>query len=114
LTTERPPVRTPTRSGGSAQIRVWHLALLVLFVAIAIKNIQDQGRRESVLIALAVSGFLFYGVIVWLAWRVARRWEKRLGPTALLILFLVGMAGLFMASTVIYLGIEYLYLVRRR
>ena len=36
------------------QPRIWHLSLLVLFVAIAIADIQDQRVHEPFLIALAV------------------------------------------------------------
>lgn len=95
------------------QLRFWHLMMLVLFVATAIKNIQDQRREEPALIALAVSGFVVYGVIAWLAWPVAKRLDKRIRPLPLLILYLTAMAGLFLASTVIYLVIEHVYLVGR-
>jgi hypothetical protein len=105
---------TPPRAGPAVQLRVWHLALLVLFVAVAIKNIQDQRRSEPALIALAASGFVVYGVLGWLGWRVARRFEKRVGASLLLILYLTGMAGLFLASTAVYLVIEHMYLISRR
>lgn len=93
------------------QLRVWHLALLVLFVAIAIVNIQDQRRSEPVLIALASAGFALYGVLGWLGWHVARRLDARLGPWLVRIVFLSAMAGLFLVATVVYLVIEYSYLV---
>jgi hypothetical protein len=93
-----------------AGLRVWHLALLVLFVAVAIRNIQDQGRREPALIALAVAGFVAYGLLGWLGWRLARRFEARIGATALLALYLVAMSALFLVATVVYLLIEYRYL----
>jgi hypothetical protein len=92
------------------QFRVWHLVLLVLFVAVAIVNIQDQRRSEPALIALAAAGFVAYWLLGWAGWRVARRFSARLGPTTLLILYLTAMAALFLVATGIYLVIEYLYL----
>jgi hypothetical protein len=91
------------------RLRIWHLALLVLFVAIAIVNIQDQRATEPALIALAAGGFVVYGLLGWVGWRVARRFEARLGLTLLLILYLTAMAGLFLMATIAYLVIEHLY-----
>src|SRR4051812_1381896 len=74
-TTERPSPserhETPPRG-----LRVWHLWLLSLFVAVAIVNIQDQRRSEPALIALATAGFVLYGLIGWAGWRLARRLER--------------------------------------
>jgi Kef-type K+ transport system membrane component KefB len=96
-----------------AQLRVWHLALLVLFVAIAIADIQNHHREERILIALAAVGYGLYGLIGWLAWRLVRRFEARIGRTRLLILYLVAMAVFFLLATVIYLSIENSYLAGR-
>ena len=68
--------RNPGPGAPAVQLRVWHLALLVLFVAVAIKNIQDQRRSEPALIALAVSGFVAYGVLGWLGWRCRKPVRK--------------------------------------
>ena len=92
-----------------ARLRIWHLALLVLFVAIAIVNIQDQRASEPALIALAAGGFVLYGLLGWVGWRIARRYEARLGLTVLVILYLTAMAGLFLMATIAYLVIEHLY-----
>jgi hypothetical protein len=109
-----PPTTPPTRRAvPPVQFRVWHLALLVLFVAVAIVNIQDQRRGEPALVALAASGFAAYGLLGVLAWRFARRFQPRLGEAPLLALYLVAMAALFLVATVAYLAIEYLYLVGR-
>lgn len=113
MTDDQPPNSAGQRTSRPGQFRVWHLALLVFFVAIAIVNIQDQRRTEPALIALAVSGFVLYGILGWLGWRVARRFAARLGPTLLLILYLVAMAALFLAATMIYLIVEQLYLFGR-
>jgi hypothetical protein len=43
-------------------------------------------------------------------WRVARRLEARLGPTLLLILYLIAMAALFLIATAVYLVAEHAYL----
>ncbi len=93
------------------QLRVWHLGLLVLFVAVAIADIQDHGRREPVLIALATAGYTLYGLLCLGAWRFARRFGSRLKPTALLAVYMVAMAGVFLVATVLYLGIESVYLI---
>jgi hypothetical protein len=93
------------------RFRVWHLWLLALFVGVAIVNIQDQGRSEPALIALATAGFVLYGLLGRGAWCLARRYRARLGTTAVLALYLVAMAVLFLAATVAYLLIEHAYLV---
>ena len=105
------PTPRARRALPAVQLKVWHLSLLVVFVAIAIKNIQDQRRSEPTLIALAAVGFALYGVLGWHGWRIARRFEGRIGTSHLLAFYLVGMAGLFLLSTVIYLVIEHIYLV---
>lgn len=93
------------------QFRIWHLWLLALFVAMAIVNIRDQGRSEPALVALAAAGFALYGLLAWGAWCLARRLRPRLGMIPVLALYLVAMAGLFLVATVIYLLLEYDYLV---
>lgn len=97
------------RAGPAAGPRVWHLALLVLFVAVAIVNIQDQRVREPALIALACIGFIGYGLLGRLIWRLSRRFEPRLGPSARLVLYLAAMTLLFLVATVVYVTIEYAY-----
>jgi hypothetical protein len=100
---EARPVHQPAPPG---QLRVWHLALLVLFVAVAIANIRDQRPPKPELVALAASGFVLYGFLGWAGWRSARRFEARLGPTLLLVFYLASMAGLFLVATVVYLAME--------
>jgi hypothetical protein len=104
--TERPHPPPTLRTAPLGQLRVWHLALLVLFVAIAIVNIQDQRPPRPGLIALAASGFVLYWLLGWAGWRIARRFEARLGPTLLFVLYLVAMAGLFLVATVVYVLVE--------
>jgi hypothetical protein len=104
---ERSPKTSRTRP--RLQLKVWHLALLVLFVAIAIADIQDQRTHDPVLIALASAGFVLYGVLCVLAWRFFRRFEGKLGPAAAFVLFAVAMAALFLMATVIYVYLEVAY-----
>jgi hypothetical protein len=104
-----PPTPPPRRTASWAQLRIWHLALLVLFVAIAIADLQAQRISEPTLIALAAVGLVAYGLIGWMGWWGARRFEARLGPTLLFILYSVAMAGLFLVATVIYLVIAHVY-----
>jgi hypothetical protein len=101
-----------SRSPSWYRPRIWHLLLLVLFVAIAIADIQDQRVHEPLLIALAAGGFLLYGLIAWFGWWIARRrLGSRLGPVWLFAIYAVAMAALFLVATVIYLVIEHRYRV---
>jgi hypothetical protein len=101
---------SPLRPATWYQPRVWHLSLLVLFVAIAIVDIQDQRVHEPFLIALASGGFVLYGLIGWIGWWTARRrLGSRLGPLLLFIIYAVAMGVLFLVATFIYLVLEHLY-----
>jgi hypothetical protein len=110
--TQRPPPPA-LRTAPLGQLRVWHLALLVLFVAVAIVNIQDQRPPRRGLIALAAAGFVLYWLLGWAGWRFARRFEARLGPTLLLVLYLVALAGLFLVASVVYIVAEVFYTTGR-
>lgn len=92
------------------RLKLWHLAVLVAFVAIAIAQIQAQRRTEPALIALAAIGFVGYAVIGVGAWVASRDLEHKHGRLVALVLFLSFMAGLFFVSTLIYLVIEQRYL----
>ena len=92
-----------------AQPRVWHFALLVVFVAIAITDLREQRIQEPLLIYLAAGGLALYGLIGWFAWWAARRFEPRLGPIALFVLYAVAMGVLFLVATIIYLLIAHVY-----
>ena len=98
-----------TRSPGWAQPRIWHFALLVVFVAIAITDIREQRIQEPVLIALAAGGLTLYGLIGWFGWWSVQRFEARLGPTLLFILYSIAMGVLFLIATIIYLVIAHVY-----
>lgn len=93
-----------------AQVRVWHLSALTVFVAIAIMEIRDQGAREPLLVGLAAAGFALYGVIGWVGWHFASRLEPRVGSIALRMLFMSLMAALFLVATLIYTAIQIVYL----
>ena len=100
----------PNPSASWYQPRIWHLSLLVLFVAIAIVQIQDQRVHEPFLISLAAGGFLLYAMIGWLGWWVARRrFGSRLRPMWLFLIYAVAMGALFLVATVIYLVVEHFY-----
>ncbi len=108
--TEAPSSLPPRRGASWYQPRIWHLALLVLFVAIAIVQIQDQRVHEPTLVALATGGFVLYAIIGSIGWWLARRrLESRLGPMLLFILYAIAMAALFLVATIIYLVIEHVY-----
>jgi hypothetical protein len=94
------------RRGG---LKIWHLTILVAFVAIAIIDIQDHRMTDPFLIGLAAGGFALYAVMAWLGWKFARRFEEKLGRVALLGLYLAAMAGFFLVATVTFLVIEHAY-----
>ena len=75
-------------------------------MAVAIANIQDQRPPTPGLVALAASGFVLYGLLGWAGWRFARRFEARLGPILLLVLYLAAMAMLFLVATLVYVALE--------
>ncbi len=106
--TEAQSFPPPERGARWYQPRIWHLALLVLFVAVAIAQIQDQRVHEPTLVALAAGGFVLYAIIGAAGWWVARRrLQSRLGPMLLFILYAIAMGALFLVATVIYLVIEH-------
>jgi hypothetical protein len=109
MTEAQSPTPPTRRTPSWAQLRIWHLALLVLFAAIAIADVQDQRIREPALIALAAGGLVLYGLIGWIGWWAVRRFEPRLGPILLFILYSVAMGVLFLVATVIYLVIAHVY-----
>lgn len=95
----------------SAKLRLWHLMLLVGYVAVAIVDIQDHRRNDPVLIGLACAGFAGYALLAWLGWLAAQRLEARVGAMRMLVLYLVALAALFFVATVVYLFVEYAYLL---
>jgi hypothetical protein len=98
------------RSARRYQPRIWHLSLLVLFVAIAIADIQDQRVHEPFLIAMAAGGFALYGLIGWLGWwATRRRFGSRLGPMWIFAIYATAMGALFLIATAAYLAIEWAY-----
>jgi hypothetical protein len=109
--TESPPEACPS-SGTSAlfQFRIWNLALLVVYVAIAIVDIQDQRRHEPALIALAAAGFAAYGLIVWLGWHYIQHWKARPGWMLAVIVYVVAMGAIYLVATILYLMAENAYL----
>jgi len=103
-------VRSAIRTSSLLQLRIWHLALFVLYVAIAIVDIKDHRRSEPALIGLAAGGFAAFGLLCWLGWHGMRRFEHRLGFLVVVIVYAVAMAAIFLVATIAYLALEYAYL----
>lgn len=97
------------RNWPSLQFRVWQFGLLVAFTAIAIVDVQGY-CREPRLITLASAGYAAYAFLCWLLWHGLLRFEKRLGPVILVSVYVVLMGAVFLAATVAYLLMEYVYL----
>jgi hypothetical protein len=93
------------------QIKVWHLALLVVIVALATRDIQTHAPTEPVLQLLAAAGYAGYFFLVWLIWQQVRRFEAALGLPVLLAVFMTAIAAFFLMATVVYLVIVCAYLV---
>jgi hypothetical protein len=96
----------PIATRRSDRFRVWHLSLLVLFVAIAIVQIQDQRIVEPVLVGTASAGFFAYAVVGWLAARRLLSWS---GSILGLVLYLGAMSAVFLIATLAYVTIENYY-----
>jgi hypothetical protein len=103
-------VNPASRISSLLQFRIWNLALLVVFVAIAIVDIQDQRPTEPALVALAVAGYTAFGLILWTGWHLIRGLEGRLGSMAAVIVYLLAMGAIDLIATVIYLTAERAYL----
>ncbi len=97
------------RAASGFQLKVWQLAALPVFVAVVILNIQDQRLTDPKLIALAVAGFVLYGVLGWIGWRLIRPFEGRFGRLAVLAAYFSAMAALFLVATGVFLSIELAY-----
>ena len=104
------PIRLARRNAPGLQWPIWGLMLAVVFVAIAIVDVQSLRRTEPVLVALAAAGYVGYGVICWLAWRIIGRCRSRLGGVPTLVLYMVTMGCLFLVATAVYLILEFAYL----
>jgi hypothetical protein len=92
------------------QIKIWHLAMLVAIVALAMCDILDHARNDPVLRVVGAAGYAIYFFLVWLIWLQVRRFEAALGASVLLALFMTAMAAFFFIVTVVYLLFEYAYL----
>jgi len=104
-----PPTRPTGPIPSWAQFRIWHLVVLVLFSAIAIADIKAHPIREPALAALAAGGLVLYGLMGWIGWWAVRRFELRLGPVLLLMLYSIAMTALFLVVIIICLVIAYVY-----
>jgi hypothetical protein len=102
--------RDGNRTSPLLQMRLWHLGILEVLTAIAIADIQNHGRREPVLVLLASVGYAAFGLICWLCWNAVNRFERRVGSVLVVAVYTLAMGGLFLAATVAYLLIEYVYL----
>ncbi len=92
-----------------ARIRLWHFVLFVMLVAIAITDLKDQRIDDRFLLGLAVVGLIFYALIGWFGWWAVQRFQARVGPLLLIVLYCIAMSGLFLVATVMYLMIAHYY-----
>lgn len=102
-------VNSPARP----RLCVWHLMVLVAYVAIAVVDVQGLRAGDRVLVAAAVVGYAGYAVLAWLAWIAIRPLERRLGAVGLFAVYVAGMAVLYLVATVAYLLIQHAYLFGR-
>ena len=100
-----------SRAGSLVQLKLWQLAVLVAFVAIAIADIQAHGHHDPFLIGLAAAGYASYGLLCWLAWHGLGRLRGRLGVVPLAACYAALMGAVFLTAVIVYLLIEYVYLV---
>ena len=103
------PASSARRVSPLLQFRVWQFGLLLVFTAIAIVDIKGY-CREPRLVPLASAGYAGYAALCWLLWHNIRRFESRLGTVLTLGVYVFLMGGLFLAGTVTYLIIEFVYM----
>jgi hypothetical protein len=110
MTESIPSIRCGSRFSALFRFRIWHLALMVAFVAIAIVDIQSQRRSEPALIALAAAGFAAYGLMVWLGWNLIRSRESGRRSLPAVIIYVISMGAIYLAAVFLYLMVEAAYL----
>ncbi|MFO0952782.1 MAG: hypothetical protein U0835_16860 [Isosphaeraceae bacterium] len=91
------------------RVKLWHVAVLVAFVAVAITEVQQQRVREPGLVALAAVGFVGYAALGVVGWKLSRRLVPRIGPAAVLAVYVFGMSALYLVATAVYVTLETLY-----
>lgn len=104
-----PSSRFARAASSWCQLRVWHLMVLIGYVAIAVIEIQGQGSRDPLIVGLTCAGFTVYALIGCLGWLAARRCERRLGSMLMVILYATTMAALYLIAAIVYLVVEHLY-----
>ncbi|WP_422931186.1 hypothetical protein [Singulisphaera sp. PoT] len=107
MTDSRIQAAEPRRTSWLGGVKLWHLGLLVAYVAVAIQQVQAQRVSDPLLIGLAAVGFLGYAVIGVVAWKIASAYADRIGAVRATSLYFTFMAGLFLLATVIYVCLEY-------
>ena len=108
--TETSPSSPPTRvARGWAQLRIWHFACSSCSWRSRLSTSRTSAFGSPLLIALAAGGLVLYGLIGWIAWWAVRRFESRLGPILVFVLYSVAMGLLFLVATIIYLVIAHIY-----
>lgn len=100
------PLRIPCRVAEMLRFRLWHLSLLVVYVAIATLDVRDHTRGRPHLMALAAAGYACYALFCWLAWHLLRRSWSRVGDVLFTALYALLMAVVFLAAVAVYLVIE--------
>jgi hypothetical protein len=104
-----------------AGLRLWHLSVVVLAVAVAGAMVREGRMQEPLLIALAVAGFLGWCLVAGLGFRLvwrelrrpdgggeSRRRTRR--QVAAVLIYLFAMTTSFVIGLWIYLSIEFRYL----
>lgn len=106
-------VRREHRTSPLLQLRLWHLALLVLFVAVATVDIRSLRRSELALVVAAAVGYAGFGLLCWAGWHWIGRLRSRLSPVLVFGLYAFTMAGIYWGAVTVYLGLESAYLSGR-
>ncbi len=110
MAAHRVSIASARMASSLCQVRLWQLSVLIVFVAVAIVDIQDHCRREPALVALAAVGYAGFGLLCWLSWHGFSRFANRLPRLALLIAYVISMGIIFLAAVIVYLLIEHVYL----
>src|SRR5262245_22021657 len=94
----------PCESAASrfASFRVWHMLVLVVYVAVAIVDLREARTTDPMQIGSLSAGYAGYAALGWAGWVHSRPSRRRADPLPGLVAYLVAMAILFLVAAIVH------------